>query len=296
MDENKRIVVNLINQLMNDSQLSDEEQLLIKNMMLDRQKKREDDQKGRCLAEAIDLEMSRILAPEDINMNNACYSVYEKYIKNSRLGKLDCSKLSESKIKKFEKNVRELYGLNEKEIVIFRELFQLGLNRMAKEGLLNFDPYLEMSDDFSGFKYRTSYIENPYSEEETAKIMQWSEYHSADIRGLAVSLWFTGGISLTQIVNLTRKDCWGNTRKSRNSIMEFEERMFYTDQRMRILRKAIDQRLRDMKYVFVVPRKDGSGWKKMTEKGLKMKLWHICKNIGIEYKGIHNDQAIKLNT
>lgn len=294
MKEDKASVVDRVTQIITDNQLSPDEAIRIKEVIEKKQRKINDSYSEKCLAEVIDLEMARVLAPEDIGINNVCYSVYKKCFKDTRVGKANCSALSEGVIKKFEKNIRELYGLNEKETAVFEKLLYLGLSKLKNEGLLDFVPDKEMFGDAVDLKYKSSYIKNPYSPEETDKIMQWSKRHSADVRGLAISLWFTGGISLTQIVNLTKKDCWGSVRKSRNSIMEFEDRMFYTDQKMQILRNALDQRLRDVKYVFVVPRKDGSGWKKLTELGLMRKLYYICIDLGIAYKSIHKNEAIKL--
>ena len=288
MEEKRIIMADIVTQMISSDQFSDEEETKIKMLIEERQRKREESRSGKCLAEVIEAEIGAKLVLDDIKMKNMCQSVYNQCFKETRVGKMDSFKLTEKLINNFQKNVRDLYGLNEKEMIFFMGMLQVGLNKMAEDGLLSFAPDKEIFHDFVNAKNRTSYIENPYSPEETCKIMKWSEAHPIDVRGLAVSLWFTGGISLTEIVNLTKKDCWGN------GIMKFEKGLFETGIRPQIVRKALDQRPKDVKYVFVIPRQDKSGWKRLNEFGLQKKLWHICKIIGIEYKKIDKNQAVKL--
>lgn len=281
-------LADMVIRLIADNQLSAEEEIKIKKMIEEKQRERG----GRCLAVVIDMEMTKKLPSEDIRMKNMYQSVYQKCFKKSRVGNMDSLKLTEKIISKYKRDVRELYGLNENEMVFFMGMLQVGLDKMAEEGILNFVPDKEMFHNFMNPKTRTSYIDNPYTNEETVKIMEWSELHSTDMRGMAVSLWFAGGISLTEIVNLTKKDCWGGKRQE-DSIMEFEERLFDAGISSKIAAKALNLHPREVRYVFAVPRRDGTGWKKLTEIGLQRKLNCICRDIGIAYKNIAKNEAIR---
>lgn len=293
MDGNKATVAGMVVQLITDNQLSSGEEAEIRKIIEERQKKRGEGLSGRCLAGVIETDVMDRLALDD-RMKDMCRSVHKRCFKESRVGKMDSFMLSEKLVNRFQKDVGEMYGLNEKEMIFFKGLLQAGLNKMAGDGLLNFVPDREIFHDFVSTGYKTSYIENPYSPEETDRIMEWAERHPADVRGLAVSLWFTGGISFQEIVNLTKKDCWGE-RKPWECLMQFEKGLFDTGIRPQIVRKALDQRPKDVKYVFVVPRRDGSGWKKLSENGLQMKLRYICRDTGIVYKGFRKDEAARLN-
>ncbi len=191
------------------------------------------------MAEVIDVEMSKKLTTENIKMKNMYQSVFQKCFKNSKIGNTNSFKLSEKEISKFKKDVRELYGLNEYEMVFFMGMLQVGLDKMAEEGSLNFTPDKEMFRNFLQLKHRVSYFDNPYSNEETEKIMEWVEMHLTDVKGLAVSLWFTGGISFVEIVNLAKTDCWGNKR-SADSIMQFRENLFEVSTRAKTVRNALN--------------------------------------------------------
>ena len=282
-------LADMVTRLIADNQLSVEEEIKIKKMIEEKQRKRG----GKCLAEVIDAEMSIKLAGESMKMKSMYQSVYQKCFKETRVGNMDSFKLSEKVISKFRKSVSELYGLDENEMVFFMGMFQTGLNKMSDEGLLDFVPDKEMFQNFLHLKNKISYIDNPYTDEETGKIMEWVELHPTDIRGLAVSLWFTGGVSLEEIADLKKTDCWGGKGRA-GGIMEFKTGLFDSGIRAKIVTKALSLHPRDVIYVFVVPRQDGTGWKKLTEIGIQKKLMYICKETGIVYKKIHKNEAVML--
>lgn len=294
MAEGMVSMADMVIQMIGSGQLSFEDEARIRQTIEGRQKGTGDGQKGRCLAGVIDSEMAAKMASQDTAMRNMFWSVYKKCFKDSRVGKMDASKLTEKTVNKFEKDVRELYGLDENEMVFFMGMFQVGLDKMAEEGLLEFVHDRQRFRDFIGSRHRISYIGNPYSSGETEKIMNWSELHPTDARGLAVGLWFTGGISLTEIVNLSKKDCWG--RRTADSIMQFDEGLFRVRRRAEIVRNALNLHPADVRYVFAIPRDDGSGWKRLTGMGLQKKLGCICRAVGISYKKIKEDEAIRLIT
>lgn len=292
MGESKITFADMVTKMIADGQLSAAEEMVIKKMIEEKQKKA-GGQKGRCLADVVGAEIMEKLDEEDVKMNSLYQSVYRKCFEENRVGRKDSFKLSEAMIKKYQKDVTELYGLDEKEIAIFFEMLQAGLRILEEDGILDFAPDKNTFCRFKRQERKVSYISNPYSSGETGRIMEWTECHPTDSRGMALSLWFTGGIALTEIVNLTKKDCWGNVRTA-DSIMEFKEGLFNSSTRSGIVRKSLDLHPREVRHVFVIPRQDGSGWKRLTEKGLQRKLAYICQEIGITYKKIEKNEAIKL--
>lgn len=294
MDGSNITIADMVTRIIASGQLSPLEEVRIKKMIEEKQKKT-GSQKGRCLTDAVKEEMVRRMGAEDVGIKDIYYSVFKKCFEENRIGRMDAFKLSDAIVKKYKKDVTELYGLSENELIIFMEMFQMGLEKMEIEGMLDFVPAPDIFQKIHVSGQRVSYIGNPYSNGETEKIMRWAECHPTDARGLAVSLWFTGGISLMEIVNLTKKDCWGNNKRALDSLMEFNEGLFNVSIRSVIVRKALDLHPRDVRYVFVVPRQDSSGWKKLTEKGLQRKLAYICQDIGIPYKKIDRNEAIKLS-
>lgn len=293
MDGSNITMADMVTRVIASGQLSPLEEVRIKKMIEEKQKKT-GSQKGRCLTDVVKEEMIGRMGAQDVGIKDIYYSVFQKCFEENRIGRMDAFKLSDAIVKKYKKDVTELYGLSENELIIFMEMLHMGLEKMEIEGMIDFVPDPNIFQKFNVLEQRVSYIVNPYSNGETEKIMKWAECHPTDARGLAVSLWFTGGISLTDIVNLSKKDCWGNKR-GLDSLMEFNEGLFNVRIRSGIVRKALDLHPRDVKYVFVVPRQDGSGWKRLTEKGLQRKLAYICQDIGISYKKIDRNEAIKLS-
>lgn len=292
MQENKITVADLITQAIDCGQLSDEEEAAIKRMIEEKQKRKED-KKYRCLAGEVESEMIKKLDPEDRKMMDIYQSVLKKCYKETCVGNMDALKLSEEIVDMFEREIRKTCGLSKREEIFFMGMLQVGLNKLSGEGALNFTPDRDMFKNFMNLRQEISYIENPYSESETEKIVKWVEAHPADIRGLAINLWFSGGISLTEIVNLTKKDCWNGAKKG-DSIMKFDRNLFKVSSRSQIVWNSLRQHPKSVECVFAIPNSDKSGWKKLTELGLQRKLCCICQDIGINYKSIRKNEVIKL--
>lgn len=291
MEENKITIGDMVVQMISNGQLSDEEETRILDMIVDKQAR--NCSKSICLAEAVESGMVKKIENGIAAIKEMHDFVLVKCFKETAVGNMDSLELSEEIIRKFDEDVRKSFGLSRSETAFFVGMLRAGLNKMAADGALNFDPNVCFSSNTINSRQEILYIDNPYTEEETQKIMQWVQGHPADVRGIAVSLWFMKGISLTEIVNLTKKDCWGGVRTEQSS-MKFKETLFKSSARSQIVWKSLYLHPRTVKEVFVIPKKDGSGWKKLTEWGLQKKLRHICKDIGIEYKGIRENEAIRL--
>ncbi|MDE6052482.1 MAG: DUF787 family protein [Lachnospiraceae bacterium] len=294
MRKNEVTVAGMIMQMINSNQLSDEEEILIRRTLDEKQGRRECHYGNRCLAEAVETEMTEKMEQGIIKIEKMYNSVFGRCFKETSVGTMDSHKLTEKTIRKFEKEVEESFRLNKNEMIIFKSMLKSGLNKMASDGMLDFAPYNSLSGNPTDSGYRVFYIENPYTQEETEKIMKWSQNHPADVRGMAVSLWFAKGITLTEIVNLTKKDCWEGVR-TKDSIMQFEKDLLKSRVRAEIVWKSVKLHPKEVKEVFVIPKQDGSGWKKLTEWGLQRKLWFICQDIGIVHKRINKNEAIKIN-
>lgn len=111
------------------------------------------------------------------------------------------------------------------------------------------------------------------------------------MRAQAVSLWFTKGLTLIDIVTLTKKGCWG---KCEERVKREESDLFRATFRTEIVRRALNTHPQNVKYVFSVLNSDYAGWEGLTERGLLIKLKAICKKTGIVYKQILINEAIKL--
>lgn len=287
MEENGITMADMIVQMIDSGQLSYEEEMKIR-------KKIEEKRKDRCLADVIESEVAEKMDSESIKIKTICQSVHKKCFKESKVGTMNPFKLTDKMIRKFEKDVREFYGLNEKEMVAFMGMFQMGLNKMAEEGILDFTPDRNMFKSYLNSKHSISYINNPYSAEDTERIEKWVKLHPIDVKGMAIHIWLLKGISFIEIVNLTKKDCWDGVR-TYDSIMKFDEDLFEANARSQIVWSSLRMHPKEVRYVFAVPRKDGSGWERLTVQGLQKKLWHICRSMNIDYKSIHGNEAIKLS-
>lgn len=251
--------------------------------------------KSKCLASVIDQEM-RVFENEKYafdDFRDFYLYITKKYFWETETGIMQATMLSAKIIRDFIIEAKKQLRLEGDEEYAFMQLLQIGLNKLEEDGDLNFSPDRLMYRKFAASKNAMTYIKNPYSEVETKKIMQWAESHPADIRSLAITLWFTKGITLHDIVSLTKKDCGGRRGKS---IERGEGELFSSPIRSKIVKRALATHPSTVEYVFAVSRADYSGWEKLTEQGLLIKLSRICKEIGIPYKPILINEAIQLET
>lgn len=249
--------------------------------------------RGKCLASVVD---KGIREYEDDDHSFEKYrdfylNISKKCFWETETGSMEAAVLSSKIIGKFIIEIEEQYGLSEIEKYAFMQLLQIGLNKLEDDGILKFSPDRLMFRKFAASKSAVSFIRNPYSEAETEKIMEWARSHLADVRAQAVSLWFTKGLTLIDIVTLTKKGCWG---KCEERVEREGSELFRASFRTEIVRRALDTHPKDVKYVFSIPSADYSGWERLTEKGLLIKLKAICKKTGIVYKQILINEAIKL--
>ena len=250
--------------------------------------------KSKCLASVIDQEM-RVFENEKYafdDFRDFYLYITKKYFWETETGIMPAAMLSAKIIRDFIIEAKKQLGVEGEEEYAFMQLLQIGLNKLEEDGELNFSPDKLLYRKFASSKSPMTFIKNPYSEAETKKIMQWAESHPADIRSLAITLWFTKGITLHDIVSLTKKDCGRRGKSIERGGME----LFPSPIRSKIVKRALATHPSTVEYVFSIPKADYSGWEKLTEQGLLIKLSRICKEIGIPYKPILINEAIQIDT
>lgn len=138
------------------------------------------------------------------------------------------------------------------------------------------------------------FIDNPYTAEETAVIREWVEDHPFDVRGLAVSLWLSGGIAPEAIINLRTSDCWSGGRDTHELIhmgnIAVDRSIFQQWDRFRIVKRAMELHQAKQPYVFMVY--DRNQWSKLNGNAIQLKMFHICRNLGIRYRKFSNNEII----
>ena len=276
MDENKIIMLcQIVSKIIDENQLPDED--AVRKILEEKGKKEED--RGICLASVIENELEKAIQSGQICEEHVGLykSVFEKMIRESEIGNMPASELSDMLIRKFVLQAEKTYEMDRTRLKCFTGMLQTGLNKMAEEDMLRFVPdrhiyrnYLLCSD--RGIRY----IENPYTVEETEKIKEWIELHPDDIRGMAIGLWFTGDVSLLEIANLKREEC--------------HKDIFKKWKRARFVAKALELHPKNKDYVFMAIN-DGK-LEKLTPQSFQMKLYHVCNRLGINYKKINRDEAM----
>lgn len=291
MYKNTMTVYDIMIQMISEDHLSLEEETELQKFLEERETKRTETIKNRCLAGIIERELEELVKMGKLNKSTKqrYHPILRRCFMETSYGNLDASLLSEAVIQEFVMEAQESYNLNRNDLLFFTGMLKLGLNKMAQLGLISFTPHKKMFKSFIEPVQGIRQISNPYSEQDTNLIMEWIEDHSDDTRALAVGLWLSGGLSPLQIINLKKDECWGNTNTS-DKIVEIDRNIFNIWQRANYIRKAIKLHPEEDKYVFMIS-KDGV-WKKLTERSLPIKLYYICQDIGIKYKAFHHNEMI----
>lgn len=183
--------------------------------------------------------------------------------------------------------------MNETNIAMFRQMMQMlsGCGLTEKEGgrpdgipeEAGGKPAAVMEEPGMEMKY----IRFPYSYKERELVMEWIYGHSSDVKALAVALWFDGGITPQEIINLRREDC-----RIGEAVNETEGSYKKTNQRWsreEIVRRALKLHPEDLEFVFMYQK--GAAWKKLNGSSIQMKLYNICDAVGITYKSVRKNEA-----
>lgn len=284
--EEKRAIGQLICCLINENTLSKEEEHQIKDCLEEKERKRR-----RCLAGIIDDELSRNVEAGVISecAKEKNYLLYKRCFMGSRTGNMDASELSEMIIREFIEEAEESYGLDDYEMMCFMGLLQCGLNRMADENILNFVPDRRVYRHYIEAERGIIYIENPYSFSETESIKVWIDRHPDDIRGLVLGYFFTTDASLAEIVHMEKLDQGENSLVGQD-IVKVNKNVRISKEKSRIVSKALKKCPTKEKYIFMVQKK--GKWQRLNEKGIQLKLYYVCQELGITYRPIAKNEAL----
>lgn len=287
MEKERITMSDMIIQTINGNQLSAEEEVEIMKFLRERGEEREKKRMSRCLAGVIDGELKKKVEQGIYKESTVWryHPIYKRCFQETKIGNMDAAELSESIIKEYIMEAHESFGLTRNEMYLFMRMLQIGINKMSELKLLNFVPdkkiYRSYVENDKGIKY----IENPYSPEETNKIMEWVENNFSDVRGLAVALWLSCDISPEEIVTLKKDDCWENDKD-----LVIGKGIFVDSQKLRYVTEAFKLHPANEQYVFMI-KKDGR-WRKLNERSLQIKLYYMCQDIGITFRAFHKNEAI----
>ena len=272
--------------LINENVLSKEEEYQIKDCIEKRERKRR-----RCLAGIIDDELIRNVKSGVISelAKEKSYLLYKRCFMESKIGNMDASELSEMIIREFIEEAEESFGLDDYEMQCFMGLLQCGLNRMADENILNFVADRRVYRHYIEADRGIVYIDNPYSFSETESIKVWIDRHPDDIRGLVLGYFFTTDVSLAEIVHM-EKAVQGENSLISPDIVKINKNVQISREKARIVSKALKKCPPKEKYIFMVQKK--GRWQKLNEKGIQLRLYHICQELRITYRPIGKNEAL----
>lgn len=285
MEKERMTIYDMILQIINSNQLSADEEAEVLGILRKREEERESARMSMCLAGVIEAEMQKKVEDGIIKQStkDRYHPVYRRCFLETKTGNMAASELSDSIIQEFIMEAHEFFGLNRNDMHLFMGMLQMGLNKMSDTGLLTFSPNKKLYRGYIESDRGIRYIDNPYSDEETNKIMSWVENNFFDSRGLAVALWLSSNISPEEIVSLGKEDCW-------DSDSGVGKGLFRDNIKMRYVSTALKLHPENEEYIFMV-KKDG-GWKKLNERSLQIKLYYICQDIGITYRAFHKNETI----
>lgn len=149
----------MISGVIQDGQLSDQEEDLLSKLLVQRSHAR------RCgsLVEYIERESRKVadFTADDIKERQGRLCKY--CIHGSSIGGKDVSSLTIDDIRKFIIQTAVLYEMDRKSWFVFLTMLQIALNAMSSEGVLQFDPPRGLQTDFSEIAKRKRSVEKPYS-------------------------------------------------------------------------------------------------------------------------------------
>lgn len=286
MERERITVYDMMVQVIQGNQLSAGEEAKIMAVLRERGEEREKKRMSRCLAGVIEAEMQKKVEAGIIleATKKWYYPIYRRCFLETNPGNLDAAEITEAGVEEFIIEAHESFGLNRNDMLCFMGLLQTGLNELSDRGLLTFVPNKKMYRSYVEFDRGIKYIDNPYSAEETKSIMEWIEEHSdTDTGALAVGLWFTRDISPEEIIALKKDDCW-------YSGSGIEKGIFKEDEKKKYVTEAFKMHPDEEQYIFML-KKEGR-WRPLNERSLQIKLYYICRAIGIRYRVFHKNETI----
>lgn len=146
-EDRSTLLYKVVRQIVNENQLLEmDEAELRKILEEEKPKKKEENSRETCLAGIIEEEMNNKMKDRQVEeTSKKCYqSVLNNCFWKSEIGRMPVSALSGPVIRKFIVQAEETYKVNRRNMICFMGLLQVGLDRIAKDGMadLVYDRYM----------------------------------------------------------------------------------------------------------------------------------------------------------
>lgn len=133
------LLCKVVSQIINENQLLEMNEAELGKILEDKEKpkKKEEDSKESCLEGIIEEEMNNKMKDRQVEeTSKKCYkSVLNDYFWKNEIGRMPVSALSDPVIRKFIVQAEETYRMNRRNMICFMGLLQVGLDRIAKDGM-----------------------------------------------------------------------------------------------------------------------------------------------------------------
>lgn len=304
MEDDKITMYDMVAQMVRNNQFSVKQEEELEIMLAGRKEKREEERLSRCLYGIAVHELDAKVCSKEFKPSTAKrYKTIIQKCFSGKYGNMDASNLNEEILHEYITEVHESYGLSRNEMFMFMNLLKKALGKMSENGILEFVPSKNLFVNHMENTFGTKLIDCPYSYNEQVAITQWIVSHSSDVRGLACGLWLIGGDGLSpdRIINMKKQDAWKygmeglNEQNADNDIFDFDPAADRAKARESVIKKALSLHPEETSYVFMLPKKESVGWKKLSGSTLQIKMNWICSSLNIPFKSFHGNEAITFN-
>lgn len=288
--EEKITIYDIIAKVVQDSLISLKQEDQLKEML----NRRAEERKMRTLLGILENEL------KSGKFRQATVKKYKPIVKrcfSGTYGTMDISQLNQEMLQAF---ITEIYesGMSRTEICIFLSLLKKALGKAG--GILKFTPSPNLFINHAEMSIGTKLIRIPYVGDTQKAITDWIMEHLSDTRALACALWLVGGDGLSpdKIIDLKGRDAWKycpdglDKKEAANDIVDFDSDVKRAGAREKIITLALRLHPEDTSYVFMVQKKENSGWTKLSGPSLQAKMSWICADLGLQYIPFHNNEAI----
>lgn len=289
--EEKYTMCHVIRRFIESWQLSADEETRIKEVLLERERKREELRLSKCLSGIIikDLEHQVEIGALKESSVKRYKPIWNRYFNQTDFGNTDVSLLSEEKVEEFILGTIESDGLTQNEYICFCRMLLMGLRKAKEKGLIDFEMNPRIFKVRCGNKDELHFIENPYSDEDIAAILTYADEHPEDVRANACALLLLGGISSVGIIHMKAQDFIKDKKFVVIDDIDGEVAYGVTKERKRIIDRMISLHPEEP-YIFMA--KKDKRYCKLGGKSISIKLYYLCENLGITYRPIHKNDVI----
>ena len=166
-DENKTTMLcQIISQLIKEDHITEADVVEIRKI-LDEKYQESKKKGGQCLADVVEKEIAKLVEKgvTDGKMSKSSIKLYQpvidQYFWGTEIGSKPAAGLSEAEIKKLIIQASEICGMNKTDMTCFMGLLQAGLNKLAEDNILNFNPDKHLYKNYLEADRGIKYINNP---------------------------------------------------------------------------------------------------------------------------------------